>query len=576
MAKDNHENNHDLKTKDESQHIGAKFEDVMLEEGAVVAENGGSDNKSCGKLASLAAPLLASKHPLPPSPSLLQRARHALLCPPHGTAAHLLTLALCCLAFWAAAYAVLGRVALPGTTPLTVTIEGGSVFSVLALLLAALVSGWAVQLLHLPALLGMMVSGILLSNLPGLEQVGRGLDPAWSAALRSMALAVILLRAGLGLDPAALRRLSGMVLRLAFLPCLVEAGVVMLASRLLLSLPWLWGAMLGFLLAAVSPAVVVPCLLQLQEQGWGTAKGIPTLVIAAASLDDVLAISCFTVLLGITFHPSASVTSSILQGPLEAVVGVAGGALWGGVATFFPPQPSPSPSLRLTVLGSGALLALFGSPLVGLPGSGALAVLTMGFTAGLGWRRQEGGEGGKSVSTALATMWMVFQPLLFSFIGTEIRVSALEISTVGWGLLVLLCGLLLRLLASCLAVLGGDLTSHERFFVSLAWLPKATVQAALGPLALDTAREALAVRFPGSSCAGDDASLGAPQVLGLAGGVVVEPSELESLCSMVGWGQELLTIAVLVILVTAPLGAVAIVVGGPRLLAREGEPGHQA
>ncbi len=104
-----------------------------------------------------------------------------------------------------------------------------------------------------------------------------------------------------------------MVFRLAFCPCLAETLTVAIASHLLLGFPWMWGFMLGFVLAAVSPAVVVPCLLSLQERCYGTAKGIPTLVIAAASVDDVLAISGFTILLGITFKPNVDLLTIILQ-----------------------------------------------------------------------------------------------------------------------------------------------------------------------------------------------------------------------------------------------------------------------
>merc|ERR550519_108753 len=152
-----------------------------------------------------------------------------------------------------------------------------------------------------------------------------------------------------------------MVFRLAFCPCLTEATVVAIASNLFLGLPWEWGFMLGFVLAAVSPAVVVPCLLNMQERGFGVAKGIPTLVIAAASVDDVLAISCFTILLGITFNSSGNLALAILQGPLEALAGIAFGLAWGGLAVYLPPAPQPSTVLRVLVLGGGSLLALFGS-----------------------------------------------------------------------------------------------------------------------------------------------------------------------------------------------------------------------
>ena len=136
-------------------------------------------------------------------------------------------------------------------------------------------------------------------------------------------------------------------------------------------------------------------------------------------------------------------------------------------------------------------------------------------------------------------------------------------------------GLLCRLAASYLATLAGGLTTQERIFVALAWLPKATVQAAIGPLALDKAAEALAART-GQNCteimaaAAVNGSLGAAEVLGPSavqegGGL----EELVELCGMVQYGQVVLTVAVLVILVTAPLGAVAIVTSGPRLLSRE-------
>ena len=142
-------------------------------------------------------------------------------------------------------------------------------------------------MIKLPPLLGMLLVGVMLANVPGLKTVGR-LDPGWSSVLRSSALTVILIRAGLGLDPANLRRLSLVVLRLAFLPCLAESGVVMLASHYILGLPWLWALLLGFVLAAVSPAVVVPCLLSLQSRGYGVDKGRVSRVI---TIDQIIFIT---------------------------------------------------------------------------------------------------------------------------------------------------------------------------------------------------------------------------------------------------------------------------------------------
>ena len=114
-------------------------------------------------------------------------------------------------------------------------------------------------------------------------------------------MVVVLIKAGLGLDAAALKRLSFVVVRVAFLPCLVETAVDAVVANLIMGFPWLWAVLLGFLLAAISPAVVVPSLLSLQEKGYAEDKGISTLVIAASSIDDIAAISGFGVVLGIIF-----------------------------------------------------------------------------------------------------------------------------------------------------------------------------------------------------------------------------------------------------------------------------------
>ena len=123
------------------------------------------------------------------------------------------------------------------------------------------------------------------------KYIGHDLDPSISRTLRSICLTVILLMAGLELDPVALMKLSAMVVRATFIPCFVEAIVVAVLSNLVLGLPWTVGFMLGFVLAAVSPAVIIPCLMSLSERGYGVAKGIPTLVISACAADDVVAIS---------------------------------------------------------------------------------------------------------------------------------------------------------------------------------------------------------------------------------------------------------------------------------------------
>ena len=176
-----------------------------------------------------------------------------------------------------------------------------------------------------------------------------------------------------------------------------------------------------------------------KERGYGVDKGIPTLVIAAASVDDVLAISGFTILLGITFKPDADLVSIIFQGPLEAVVGLLFGTAYGALVAFLPARPRIDRKdklddsfdlLRVAFLFSGGLIALFGSQRVDLPGAGALAVLVMAFVAGFGWRKlgcwADDGDGDNAVSQYLKSMWFVFQPILFGLIGTEIQVRTFD------------------------------------------------------------------------------------------------------------------------------------------------------
>jgi NhaP-type Na+/H+ or K+/H+ antiporter len=153
--------------------------------------------------------------------------------------------------------------------------------------------------------------------------------PIWSSSLRAGALVVILARAGLGLDLDNLRRLSWSVLRLACLPNLSEAIVDAFVATLLFQMPWLWALMLGFVLSAVSPAVVVPTLLRLKDQRYGTKKGIPDLVLAAASFDDVLSISGFGICLGLSLSGGKSVVWDVLRAPVELIAGISVGMLLG-------------------------------------------------------------------------------------------------------------------------------------------------------------------------------------------------------------------------------------------------------
>ncbi|KAB7497172.1 Mitochondrial sodium/hydrogen exchanger 9B2, partial [Armadillidium nasatum] len=251
-----------------------------------------SEDLDCGTC----GPILRKNRTLQPNPSFCDKVIYAMSCPPQGMVGQMLTWILILPISWGVLLTITGSSALPE----------GNIFSILSLLLLAQIGGFFVSKIGLPPLLGMLLVGIALRSVPGLDIIGANIDQKWSAALRKTALVVILTKAGLGLDPIALKQMSFMVLRLGILPSLVETFIVTLVTHFLLNFPWLWSVMTGFILAGVSPSVVVPCMLSLSDSGYGVEKGVPTLVIAGLSVDNVLSISGFGVMLGIIFSEGKS------------------------------------------------------------------------------------------------------------------------------------------------------------------------------------------------------------------------------------------------------------------------------
>uniref|UniRef100_A0A8P4GKN0 Cation/H+ exchanger transmembrane domain-containing protein n=1 Tax=Dicentrarchus labrax TaxID=13489 RepID=A0A8P4GKN0_DICLA len=373
---------------------------------------------------------------------------------------------------------------------------------------------------------GMLLAGLLLRNIPYITDAIY-IDTHWSAALRKIALAIILTRAGLGLNPSALRRLKAVCVRLAIGPCVVEACIVAVVSHFLLGLPWVWCFVLGFVLAAVSPAVVVPSMLLLQREGYGVEKGIPTLLMAAGSFEGVLAITGFSTCLGMAFS-TGSTWMNILKGLLGVVGGVIAGLILGLFLQCFPSKDQEDLVLRRTLMLLGlSIFSIFFSHVIGFAGAGGLCTLVLAFLAALGWRADKA-----PVAAMVGRSWDVFQPLLFGLIGAEITIATLSPSTVGLGMACISIGLVIRLLVTFQLVHFGGFNLKEKFFISVAWLPKATIQAAIGSKALDMAREE-----------GDETSI--------------------------KFGLDVLTLAVLAILTTAPIGALGIGLAGPRLLKQQ-------
>ncbi|XP_073988276.1 sodium/hydrogen exchanger 9B2-like isoform X2 [Rhodnius prolixus] len=424
---------------------------------------------------------------------------------------------------WMLLYLILHQEVLPS----------GDLFRLAVLVIVAYIVGIGFTYIQLPALLGMLITGVVLKTVGFFHLSGVYSDVVIIS--RNVALSVILIKAGLGLDATAMRKLKFTVLKLAVIPCCAEAIAAAILAHFIIGFPWLWAFLLGFLLSPISPAVVVPTLLNLKERGYGEDKGVSTLVIAASSIDDIFSISAFGIFLSSLFSKEGNLVLEIIHGPLEVVVGLLVGIVWGFVAACFPHRKDPYVvSKRTAMIGIGGLCAVIGSNEIGYPGSGPLACITGAFVAAISWKIQGWDEKRPSpVANIFSGFWIVMQPILFSLIGTEIDLYALLPNNVGYGIAVVLLSLCVRILVCFLTLIGGNLNFREIIFVNFAWLPKATVQAALSPQALDVLSK------------------------------TANPSEED-----LDRAKMLITTAVLAIIITAPAGAIAIALSGPRLLSK--------
>ncbi|XP_050460593.1 sodium/hydrogen exchanger 9B2 [Cataglyphis hispanica] len=443
-------------------------------------------------------------------------------CPTYRKFARVLCLFLLGLLLWGVVYSIIGNDAAPG----------GQLFGLAALSIAAYFGGWLISLTTLPALIGMLITGMILQNI-GLIQI-EGQYTVVIANLRKIALVIILTRAGLDLDPTALRRLKVTVPKIGLIPWLVEATVVAASTRYLLNLPWIWGFLLGSIIAAVSPAVVVPCLFRLRAKGYGVAKGIPTLIIAVSGIDDAASVAVYGILKSIMFSHDA-LWYQILQGPIAIIGGLGFGIMWGWLAKYVPEKGDPfMVPLRVLMLLGGGLLAVFGSEAIELGGAGPLAVVAAAFVSCYFWQ-QEGWEvDDNPVATSFEIFWMIFEPILFGITGMQIKINELEGKTVYLGIGCLIAGIVIRIGVTVLCGIGSKLNLKEKIFIALSCMAKATVQAALGPVTLDEIDRD-------------------------------NQSEVE-------YADMILTLCVLSVLLTAPAGAIMISLSGPKLLTKTTAP----
>lgn len=356
---------------------------------------------------------------------------------------------------------------------------------------------------NLPSLLGMLITGIVLGpyalNL---------LDPSIlniSSELREIALIIILTRAGLNLDIRELKKVGRPAILMCFVPACFELAGMFLLAPIFLGITHLQAAIMGTVVAAVSPAVIVPRMLKLMEEGYGTNKSIPQMVMAGSSVDDVFVIVLFTAFTSIAKGGSIS-PASFVSIPTSIIFGLAGGVILGLIMSFFFTNVHMRDSSKVVILMSiSFLLVTFQHSLTGVIGfSGLLSIMAMGAAL-----QQKKFEVSKRLSAKFSKLWVPAEVWLFVLVGAKVNISyALKAGLMAIALI--LCVLAFRILGVFLCMLGTKLNKKERMFTAIAYIPKATVQAAIG---------------------------GIPLSMGLACGDIV------------------LTVAVLAILITAPIGA---------------------
>ena len=389
--------------------------------------------------------------------------------------------------------------------------------SVGLILLVGMSLGWLCKKLKLPSLLGMLLTGVVLG-----PYVLDLLDPSIlniSAELRKIALIIILTRAGLGLDISELKKIGRPAVLMCFVPASFELLGMMLIAPKLMGLSLLEAAIMGSVLAAVSPAVVVPRMVKLMDEGYGTAKGIPQLILAGASVDDVYVIVLFSTFTGMAQGGKASVLSFV-NIPVSIILGIAIGLALGiALAFFFRKVHLRDTSKVLIILSISFLLAAAEDHLTtAITFSSLIAIMFLG--VGLQKKREEVAN---RLSAKFSKLWVAAEVFLFVLVGATVNIGYL--GNVGVkALLVIIGALAIRMLGVFVCLLGTKLSSKERFFAMMAYTPKATVQAAIG---------------------------GIPLAMGLA-------------C-----GETVLTVAVLAIVLTAPLGAFAIDFSYKKLLEKE-------
>lgn len=376
-------------------------------------------------------------------------------------------------------------------------------FSIALMLLVGMLAGWGCKKLHLPGLLGMIFTGIVLG--PFALNLIDGTILSISSELRRIALIIILTRAGLSLDINDLKKVGRPAILMCFVPACFEMTGMIILAPLLLHISYIEAAVMGAVIAAVSPAVIVPKMLKLMDEGYGVNKSVPQMILAGASVDDVFVIVMFSVFTGLAQGNGVSAVSFI-RIPVSIILGILIGMAAGTILAIYFKKIHIRDTVKVIILLCISFLLVTAEDRFSdiIPFASLIAVMCIGIAL-----QRNRKEAAVRLSVKFNKLWVCAEVILFVLVGATVNIS--YAISAGISAVMLIFGVLLfRMAGVFVCMIKTKLNMRERFFCVISYMPKATVQAAIG---------------------------GVPLSMGLACGNIV------------------LTVAVLAIIITAPLGA---------------------
>jgi NhaP-type Na+/H+ or K+/H+ antiporter len=351
-------------------------------------------------------------------------------------------------------------------------------FSVAIIILLGIMASKLFQRIKLPGLLGMLIMGMLIGPY-GLNIIDKTVLNM-SGDLMAIALIIILLRAGFGIHMENLRKVGMSAMKMSFIPGVMEGLTVMFASHYILGLPIVEAGILGFVIAAVSPAVIVPQMLSFIKRRMGTGKGIPLILLTGASVDNVVSITIFSIFLGMYGGQQVNYLVTVLSLPLQFIFGILLGLIIAVILIYlFKHFNIRNTEKTLIILASAIIMKNLGDVLsTWVPIVALIGVMVIGFVI-----LEKMPELGMQLSSKFDKIWIFAEILLFVLVGAQVNIY-LAASFAVVGLILIITGLAARSIGVYLALTGSNLNLQEKIFCIIAYTPKATVQAAVGAIPL--------------------------------------------------------------------------------------------